>query len=280
MSNYPKKVFLNGEIIDAKESKISVFDRGFLFGDGIYEVMVRIKGKFFFEQEHLNRLDYCLREIKIDFDVTTLSSHISKLLVASDLKEEDCLLYIQVSRGVAPRTHAFPKNTKPTLMMYAMSKKLPDINNNHVKTITGDDFRWHRCDLKSISLLSNVMVNDVATKNNAYESIFIRDGKITEATHCNVFFVNNNVVYTHPANHHILNGITRILVLRLCQKLGIQAKEEAINDKDIVNMDEAFLTGTTTQIASIKQIDNHLFYEDEQIGTITNQIQNAFYKLK
>ena len=280
MNNYPSKVYLNGNILDAKDAKISVFDRGFLFGDGIYEVMAKINGRFFYEQEHLNRLDYCLREINIDFDISILSSKISKLLNASNLLEKDCLLYIQISRGTAPRTHAFPKNTQPTLMMYGIPKTLPKINNNHIKAISSNDFRWHRCDLKTISILGNVMANDFARNNNAYESIFIRNGLVTEASHCNVFFVKSGIVYTHPANHHILNGVTRIIVFELCRKLGIKLKEEAIHKDDIYIMDEAFLTGTSTQIASIKQINNHFYYENENVGSITEKLQHAYQELK
>lgn len=280
VSNYPEKVYLNDKIVDTNDANISVFDRGFLFGDGIYEVMVQINGQFFYEKEHLNRLDYCLKEINIKFDVDALMPKIENLLKISNLQEKDCLLYVQVTRGTAPRTHAFPKNTKPTVMMYAMPKTLPDINNNHLQVITNPDFRWHRCDLKTISLLGNVMINDLAVSHKAYEAIFIRDGLVTEATHCNVFFVKDQTVYTHPANHHILNGVTRIIVLQLCKALGIQLKEVAVKEKDIYKMDEVFLTGTTTQIASVNQINNHAYYENNEIGPITKQLQEAFLNLK
>lgn len=280
MSNYPKKVFLNGEILNAQDAKISVFDRGFLFGDGIYEVMVQLNGSFFYEKEHIKRLDYCLREININFDINSLSSKITSLLEAANLLDEDCLLYIQVTRGTAPRKHAFPKNVEPTLIMYATPLSLQDINQNHITAITSNDFRWHRCDLKAISLLGNVLVNDLALNSDAYEAIFIRNGKVTEATHCNVFFVKNEVIYTHPANNHILNGITRIIVLQLCESLGLQFKEEAITEEAIYKMDEAFLTGTTTQIASIKQINDHFYYKNNETGPITKHLQEAFLNLK
>jgi len=273
-------VYLNGDIIDSDSAKISVFDRGFLFGDGIYEVMVQINGKFFYGQEHLERLSNCLQKIEIKFDINKLPQEIDRLLGATNLKNKDCLVYIQVTRGVAPRTHSFPENCIPSLFMYAVPFELPDINRKCLSVITLQDYRWHRCDIKSIALASNVMANDKAIKQNAYESIFIRDGKITEASHCNIFFVKNNILYTHPANSHILNGITRSIVIALTKTLGLELIQEAIDEKDMYNMDEAFLTGTTTQIASIKKINDHLYYQNNEIGSITKQLQNAFLALK
>lgn len=280
MSNYPKKVYLNGEILDYQNAKISVFDRGFLFGDGIYEVMVQLNGSFFYEQEHLKRLSDCLQKISIPFEIKTLRENINSLVKASDLEGIDCLLYIQISRGIAPRRHNFPNNVKPTLMMYALPFELPDINENHISVITVQDQRWHRCDIKTTSLLSNVMVNDYANKQGKYEAIFIRDRRVTEASHCNIFFVKDTIVYTHPSDEFILNGITRQLVIKLCNDLGIELKEMAIRQEQLKHMDEAFLTGTTTQVASIRQIDEHFLYQNKETGPITKKLQNAFLELK
>ncbi len=280
MINYPTKVFINDKILDYQDAKISVFDRGFLFGDGIYEVMVQINRIFFYEQEHIERLSDCIQKINIDFDVKTISEKIDDLLKLSGLKEKDCLLYIQVTRGVAPRKHAFPKNGSSTLIMYALPFILSDINQNHVSVVTIQDYRWHRCDIKTTSLLGNVMANDYASKQGAYESVFIRDGRVTEASHCNIFFVKDNVIYTHPANEFILDGITRKIVIDLCKNLGLVLREEAVRLEDIYYMNEAFLTGTTTQVASIRQINDHFYYEDKEIGSITKKLQKAFFKLK
>lgn len=280
MAQYPKKVWLNGEILDADSARISVFDRGFLFGDGIYEVMARIGGRFFYEQAHLKRLDECLQKINIDLDTRVLSKAIPKLLKESDVIENDCLLYIQVSRGVAPRKHAFPHDIAPTVMMYATPKTFPEINtiNSSVKIM--EDFRWSRCDIKTTSLLGNVMANEYAMQHGCYETLLVRNNSITEASHCNVFFVKDKVVYTHPANEYILDGITRQVVLELCRELNFEVREEGIPKKSITQMDEAFLTGTSTQIASIKQIDGHFYYRDDEIGEITKKLQRAFLLLK
>jgi len=280
MNQYPKKVYLNGNILDAQSAKVSVFDRGFMFGDGIYEVMVQINGCFFYGDEHLNRLQFCLDKININFDANSLTEEIHKLLIASDLVKDDCLLYIQITRGTAPRTHSYPKKVVPTVMMYAVPKKLPEINLIHASVVTTNDHRWEKCDIKMTSLLGNVMANELATEQNCFETLFVRDGIITEASHCNVFFIKDKVVYTHPANQFILNGITRQIVLNLCKKLKLEVIEEGVEFNDIKNMDEVFLTGTSTQIASIKQIDNHFFYKNTEIGKITKMLQQAYFELK
>ena len=280
MNQYPKKVYLNGEIIDRNLAKISVFDRGFLFGDGIYEVMVQINGRFFYGDAHLKRLQFCLDKININFDVKTLSSEIDALLIASDLVTEDCLLYIQITRGTAPRTHSYPKDILPTVMMYAIPKKLPDINLINASVVTTNDYRWEKCDIKMTSLLGNVMANEFAMQQDCFETLFVRDGIITEASHCNVFFIKDETVFTHPANQYILNGITRQIVIDLCNKLKIKLIEKGVAFSDIENYEEAFLTGTSTQIASIKNINNHFFYQSGEIGEITKTLQHAYLALK
>ncbi|RDY59704.1 aminotransferase class IV [Flagellimonas nanhaiensis] len=280
MHDYPQKVYLNGEILNHEDAKISVFDRGFLFGDGVYEVMLQINGSFFYGDEHLARLSKSLLAIHLEFDLASLPDKIETLLKASDLHEKDSLVYIQITRGVAPRKHAFPEKAMPTLMMYAKPFEIPDINQKQASVRIMDDFRWHRCDIKSVSLLANVMANTEITKEGDYEVIFSREGAITEGSHSNIFFVKNNVVYTHPANEHILDGITRQIAIELCKDIGVEVREEAISKKEIANMDEAFLTGTTTQIASVKQIDDHLYYTNDDVGQITKRLQEALSQLK
>lgn len=277
---YPEKVYLNGEILPSGKAQISVFDRGFIFGDGVYEAMVQINGAFFYEEAHLSRLSEGLAKIQLSYDVEQLPNEINRLLEATNLVGKDCFLYIQITRGEAPRQHAFPKEITPTVFMYVLPKVLPDINAIHAKVITREDFRWSRCDIKMTSLLGNVMLNEEAMQHECFETLLIRNGVITEASHCNVFFVKNGVVYTHPANEFILNGITRLVVLQLCQELDIQVKEETVALKEIEHVDEAFLTGTSTQIASIKQIDDHFLYLGEEVGPITKRLREAFYRLK
>lgn len=280
MNGYPEKIFLNGEIVEPEKAKISVFDRGFIFGDGLYEVMVQIGGYFFYEEAHLNRLKAGLQKIQIDYDISKLKPAIAQLLSAAALTDTDCLLYIQITRGVAPRQHHFPKDIQPTVMLYAIPKILPEINTINAKVITRQDFRWSRCDIKMTSLLGNVMLNEEAEQNSCFETVLLRSGVVTEASHCNVFFVKDKVVYTHPANEFILDGITRQVVIELCHDLKIELEEIPVPESLIPKMDEAFLTGTSTQITSIQQIDGHIYYTEDTIGPITRKLQEAFLTLK
>ena len=277
--NFPSKVFLNGEIVDAEEALIPVFDRGFIFGDGIYEVIAYINGKFFYKDAHFKRLQWCLDEIRIPFNARSLEGIIPELMESSNLTKKDCMLYIQVSRGVAPRKHSFPKPIIPTVMMYAWAFYFPEINQSHASVVTQEDYRWSRCDIKSTSLLGNVMANEYAQERNCFETVFIRDGLITEASHCNVFFVKDKVLFTHPAGPFILDGITRQVVMELCDKLQLEVREEAVPYSEVQTMDEAFLTGTGSQILAIRQLDDHHYFK-ENPGPITQRIQHAFLKLK
>ncbi|WP_445386148.1 aminotransferase class IV [Robiginitalea sp. IMCC44478] len=278
-SSYPSKVFLNGEIFNADAAKISVFDRGFIFGDGVYEVMACINGHFFYKQAHMDRLKRSMAAIGIQADVQELEAAIPGLLQESGLKGKDCLLYIQVTRGVAPRQHSYPDGTRPTVMMYAWPKVLPDHNPDPVPVVLREDFRWSRCDIKMTSLLGNVMANQYAAEHDCYETLFERGGIITEASHSNVFFVKEGVVYTHPADHHILDGITRQVVLELCERLEIKVRLQGIPAGDIFDMDEAFLTGTSTQITPINRIDGRELHTYQQ-GPVTQKLQLAFSGLK
>ncbi|UWX56517.1 aminotransferase class IV [Maribacter litopenaei] len=148
MANYPEKVYLNGQILPSEKAHVSVFDRGFIFGDGIYEAMAQINGSFFYKEAHLSRLAEGLAKINIPYDVSLIPKEIDRLLRETNLKGKDCFLYIQITRGVAPRQHAFPKDIVPTVFMYALPKVFPEINTTHAKVITKEDFRWSGAILK------------------------------------------------------------------------------------------------------------------------------------
>ena len=276
---YPLKVFLNGEIVDAENARISVFDRGFIFGDGVYEVIAKINGKFFYKDAHFKRLQWCLDEVKITFDARSLESIIPELLEKSMLNDKDCMLYIQLSRGTAPRQHSFPKSIIPTVMMYAWPVTWPEINQSHASVLLLDDYRWSRCDIKSTSILGNVLANEYAMERDCFETVFVRDGRITEASHCNVFFVKDNILHTYPAGPHILDGITRQVVLELCKELDLTVHLEGVQARDVKSMDEAFLTGTGSQILAIQQLGDHRYFENAP-GPVTQRLQQAFLELK
>ena len=278
--NFPKNVYLNGKIVSTEDAKISVFDRGFLFGDGIYEVMVQLENGLFYKKAHLDRLQDNLNKIGIQYNVKEIDDNLEVLLKASYLTDQSCLIYMQVTRGVAPRKHSYPKGVPATVMMYALPFSLPHINPKNMKAILEPDFRWHRCDIKSISLLGNIMTNEAAMNANTNEAALVRDGVISEGSHTNIFFVKDGTVLTHPANEHILNGITRKIVLKLCSDLDIPVNEKPITENEIEHMDEAFFTGTTTQVASIAQLGPRTFYKNDEIGKVTLKLQKAFAQLR
>ncbi|MAU16759.1 MAG: aminotransferase IV [Muricauda sp.] len=278
--NFPEKVYLNGEIISAEDAKISVFDRGFLFGDGIYEVMMQLEHGIFYKKAHLDRLQDNLDKIGINYNIEEIDDHLEELLAASNLKEASCLIYMQVTRGVAPRKHSYPKGVPPTAMMYALPYTLPLINPKKMKAVLEPDFRWHRCDIKSISLLGNIMTNEMAMEASTDEAALVRDGVVTEGSHTNIFFVKSGTLITHPANEHILNGITRQIVLKLCDDLDIPVIERPVAQNEIPTMDEAFFTGTTTQVASIAQLGPHTFHNNDEIGMVTGKLQEALAQLR
>ncbi|MDF0717450.1 aminotransferase class IV [Muricauda sp. 334s03] len=278
--NFPEKVYLNGKIVSVEDARISVFDRGFLFGDGIYEVMVQLENGIFHKKAHLDRLQENLIKIGIPYNVKEIDDQLETLLESSNLSNESCLIYMQVTRGVAPRKHSYPKGVPATVMMYALPYTLPPINPKHMKAILEPDFRWHRCDIKSISLLGNIMTNESAMEANTNEAALIRNGVITEGSHTNIFFVKNGTILTHPANEHILNGISRQIVFQLCKDLEIPVIEKPVAENEVIDMDEAFFTGTTTQVASIAQLGEHTFYGNDDVGKITRKLQEAFAELR
>lgn len=260
-----------------QEARISVFDRGFMFGDGIYEVTPFYRGKPFRLQDHLDRLKYCLGEIKIPFDFSILEPLMIEALSRAGLASSDAAVYIQVSRGAAPRTHYFPDNPKPNFLMYAFPVQLENFQEKRWKVLVSDDFRWQRCDIKSTALLANTMSNEEAVSAGFDENLLVRDGQFTEGSHSTAFFVNKGIIYTHPEGPHILSGITRKVVLEICRELGISYKEEAFPVEKISEVDEIFLTGTTTQITIVES----LYSEGEEIYTsqkreITPRLQKEF----
>ncbi len=275
--SYPKEVYLNGEWLQPEAAKISVFDRGFMLGDGIYEVAPFYRGKPFKLKEHLDRLQYCLNEIRIDFDAYSLEKLIFKALERAGLTESDAAVYIQVTRGVAPRTHHFPEKVKPTLLLYVFPVKLEGFEEKSWKVSVAEDFRWYRCDIKSISLLANSMANEEALSTGFDEQLLIRDGYFTEGSHTSIFFVKNGRVYTHPEGPEILSGITRQVVLDLCKELEIPCKEKALHLNELPEVDEIFLTGTTTQVMVVDSVQ-HKGKEIFRLqgDSVTAKIQQAF----
>lgn len=262
----------------ADQAKISVFDRGFMFGDGIYEVTPFYEGKPFGIQEHLARLQYSLDEILIEFEASSLEDLMFEAISKANLSNKDAAVYIQVSRGVAPRTHYFSENVKPTILMYAFPAELRGFENKQWKVLVSEDLRWHRCDIKSTSLLANIKSNTESHRLGLDENLLVRDGCFTEGSHSTIFLIKDKVIYTHPEGPQILSGITRKFVIDICRQLELEVREIAYPLSDLNTVDEVFLTGTTTQVMSIKEMisaENKVF-NDPEIGPVTKKIQKAF----
>lgn len=273
-------IYLNGEYLPLEKATVSVEDRGFLFADGIYEVVRCYGGRVFEFDAHVERLRHSAQGIRFALPdaVRDLGDIIRRLLVENDL--EDTNIYIQCTRGAArPRTHAFPAQVHPTLLV--MPQPLYALPTNAraegVAVITVPDVRWQRCDIKSIMLLPNVMAKTQAREAGAFEAIFVRNGLVTEGSSTNTFAVINGVLRTHPWNNGILGGITRQVILRLATDL-IDVREEAFSLDQMYGAEEVFLTSTTAEILPITHVDGRTI-GNGQPGAVTERLYAAFRRL-
>lgn len=257
----PQRVYLNGRFLPAESASIPVFDRGFIFGDGVYEVIPVFGQRMFRLPQHLQRLDMSLQAIGLRQPM----SHAQWTGVLQQLLQEnaggdsaDQSIYLQVTRGVAPRDHVYPKDTVPTVFAYAQALSYPDPAQRRagVTAITTPDVRWSRCDIKAIALLPNVMMRQLATERGAAEAILIRDGQMTEGAASNIFVVEAGRVLTPPKGLHILPGITRDLVVELARAHGIDCGEQAISEQRLLAADEVWMTSSTKEIMPIVRIND------------------------
>jgi len=272
-------VYLNGSYLPHSEAKVSVDDRGFLFSDGVYEVAKIYEGRIFLFEPHLRRLRAGLTELRMSADaVDGIGSIAERLLDENNLRSGEATIYVQITRGAAPRAHAFPPSGTPQTVYVAVKpfKGHPaSYFTDGVGAITVPDVRWSRCDIKSISLLPNVLANQQAKENGAFEALFIRDGYLIEGSHANLFGVLDGKLVTCPASGHILNGITRQLVLQRAPEAGIKVYEEPIPESRIGEVTEFFLTGTTTEIMPVTRLDGRPVGSGTP-GPITKKLQQLF----
>ena len=271
--------YFNGQFLPKEEIKVSPDDRGFLFADGVYEVIRAYGGKPFKMDEHLKRLARSLKEIRIDYPaVPELTAIGEKLIAVNNLAAgEYATIYIQITRGAASRKHPFPDEPVPPTVYVAAS---PGISQKAkiekgVKIILVPDIRWTRCDIKSISLLPNVLANQQAKENDAEEAVFVRDGKITEGSHTNFFMIFDGQVWTHPLNSHILPGITRDIIWDLCRDLKIPFREELVSEKDLPKAEEMFLSGTSMEVTPVIRVDDWKVGKGAP-GPLTSRLQEAY----
>jgi len=249
-------IYWNGEFIPYGEVKVPLEDRGYLFADGVYEVIRVYGGKPFALGRHLERLKRSSMAIELPFLLSTEElSAAAERLIALDNKKGDTILYIQLTRGAAPRSHIFPDVVRPNLWMM-LKPFLKEIDyRNGVKAITVPDERWSRCYIKSISLLPNVLACQKARREGAFESIMIRDGFVTEGSSSNFFMIDEGILKTPPLTNYILPGITRQIVLELCNRKKIKYSETHIGLGEIYCAQEIFLTSATIEIVPVVCVD-------------------------
>lgn len=270
--------FYNGDNLPKENVRISPDDRGFLFADGIYEV-VRWYGRSFYDMDnHMTRLMRSLREVNIKWDDVMRFPAIAEQLISDNkLYHQNAMVYLQVTRGAARRTHNYPvPDVQPTVYATAYGFN-PDYESQQkgVKIILSEDIRWTRCDIKSVSLLANTMCFQQAFSKGYKECAFVRDGIITEASHSNIFFVREEKLFTHPESNHILSGITRKNIIRLAKDSGIQVIEIPVNERDIKFIQECFLASTSAEITPVTEIGD-MTVGNGMPGTITGMLLEKF----
>lgn len=252
-------VYLNGQYLPPEEARISVLDRGFIFGDGVYEVWRVVDGKLFEHERHDRRLRRGLKALELTApkDIDALAGVAERLLKENELLNGEGTFYVEITRGVAPRTHAYPPaGTRATVFAMVTRFEVPHaLRAAGAKAITQPDVRWLRCDIKTIQLLPNVMAKQKAQLAGALEAVFVRDGVVTEGTHTSVLGVKNGELRTHPLSPLILPSVTREMVLEIAREQGVPVREESFSARELLELDELFVAGTTTDITPIVEVD-------------------------
>ena len=250
-------VFLNGEFMPLSEARVPVMDRGFIFGDGVYDVAPVYGRRIFRFDEHIARLTRSLAKIRITNPYTREQwlAHCRKLVESRP--EDDQVVYIHVTRGVAPRDHVMTQGVPPTVFMMSnpMRAATPEQRHQGVACITARDFRWERGDIKSVSLLGNVLARQISADHGALETIMFRDGWLTEAAASNVWVAHEGALLGPPKSDHVLEGIRVELLRELCDDCGIAYNLRPISEADVRSADEVLLSSATKEILPVTRID-------------------------
>jgi D-alanine transaminase len=268
---------LHGEILPLAEARVPALDRGFLFGDAVYEVLRVYRGKPWLEAEHFARLAHSLEAIRIaGVDLDRLRRRMCDTIAAGPFGE--ATVYIQITRGAAPRRHVFPAGVPPFELVFVQEFVDPYVaaRETGAAVITQPDIRWDRCDIKSTNLLANVLAMQAAREADCAEALFVLpDGTLTEGTHTSFFGVMNGVILTSPASPAILPGITRRLILSLAERAKLSVREQSLKQADLSKVTELFLTGTTSEVVPIVKVDDHKIGAGVP-GPVTRRLQAAY----
>jgi D-alanine transaminase len=272
-------ILFQNRLMEREDAVVDIEDRGYQFGDGVYEVIRVYDGQCFGFKEHLERLVRSTAEIRMELPmpIEEIEPKLTALVQSNGLKTG--IVYLQVTRGAAARTHHFPQQTQAVLTAYTREMERPlDQLQNGIHTVLTDDIRWLRCDIKSLNLLGNVLAKQEAKDKHCAEAIFHRGDIVTEGSSSNVLIVNGRELQTHPADNLILNGITKRKVCQLAEEAGIRVKERTFTVDDLLRADEVFITSTTSEISPVVQIDDTII-GDGKPGTVTRELQKAFERL-
>ena len=274
-----KYVYINNKYVNYKDAKIHIEDRGFQFSDSVYEVIKVINGKLLDIEFHLSRLKYSTSELNFNFKINKASLKNIFLSLVKKNQLKNGIIYLQITRGIQPREHAYKKNLKPNIIIYTAKKKfnLPDKNYKGYKAITYPDIRWGRPDIKTTSLLANILAATEASKQGAYETILVKGKKVTEAAHSNVWIVRGKKIITHPANKEILKGVTRTVLKKIINSLNFKLIEREFSIKELMKAEEVFITSSGSLVTPITQVDK-IKINKGKIGVITKSLALNLYK--
>lgn len=276
----PNIAYINGRWFPLSRAKVSVEDRGFQFGDGVYEVIRTYQGLPFQVGAHLARLKQSAEAIGLDFVYSKKEWIALFTKIIKKARFPEVKIYVQLTRGPAPRNHPFPLRARTTVVVTA--RPIGPVPTRWVEegvsVITLPDIRWGRCDIKSINLLPNILARQEAAVRGVHEAIFIRDGRVMEGSSSNVFIVKGGRIKTPPLGNHALPGVTRDLVIRLARDAGIPTRETEIKLRELILADEVFLTGTTVDILPVVKVD-HRVIGRRRVGSITRDLAQGFRRI-
>jgi D-alanine transaminase len=281
--------YLNGEYTRVCDARVSVLDRGFLFGDGIYEVVPVYGRRLFRFDAHLARLQRSLAKVRIHdpHDREGWLQRCRRLIaaLAEQTGAQDQLVYIQVTRGVATRDHVMPTGIEPTVYMMVTPMKPPTPEQRHhgVACVTARDFRWERGDIKSISLLGNVLARQLSADHDAVETVMFRDGFLTEAAASNVWVVHEGALLGPPKSEHVLEGIRFDLLHELCEEVGIAYNLRPVPEADVRSADELLLSSATKEVLAVTRLDGEAVGHGAmrgKVGPVYARLYEAYQRAK